>query len=311
MLAWPIFIEIFLQTLLGTVDTIMVSRISDDAVAVVGISNQLFGALTTLFTTFAGGAGILIAQRIGSGRHEDARKIAIMGVTASSVLGFAVSILLFLFSDPIARALHISGGLIPLAHVYLTYVGGGLFLVGMTASLGSAIRNTGNTRGPMYTGVAVNVIHIILNYILIFGMFGLPEMGLGGIAVSNVVSRLLGVVVLLYMFSGAFERTIRLRDFRTFSKKLFGEIVRISWPLGLNSSSWVLSQLAIYSFLALLGAKELAARTYLNTLESFCFTLGYAIAMAGQIQIAHLFGARQMKEAYRGRTARFISGLPL
>ncbi|WP_445322209.1 MATE family efflux transporter [Paenibacillus sp. FSL M7-1046] len=311
MLAWPIFIEIFLQTLLGTVDTIMVSRISDDAVAVVGISNQLFGALTTLFTTFAGGAGILIAQRIGSGRHEDARKIAIMGVTASSVLGFAVSILLFLFSDPIARALHISGGLIPLAHVYLTYVGGGLFLVGMTASLGSAIRNTGNTRGPMYTGVAVNVIHIILNYILIFGMFGLPEMGLGGIAVSNVVSRLLGVVVLLYMFSGAFERTIRLRDFRTFSKKLFGEIVRISWPLGLNSSSWVLSQLAIYSFLALLGAKELAARTYLNTLESFCFTLGYAIAMAGQIQIAHLFGARQMKEAYRGAYRTLYIGLAI
>lgn len=48
VLAWPIFIEVFLQTLLGTVDTLMVSRISDDAVAVVGISNQLFGALTTL-----------------------------------------------------------------------------------------------------------------------------------------------------------------------------------------------------------------------------------------------------------------------
>lgn len=311
MLAWPIFIEIFLQTLLGTVDTIMVSRISDDAVAVVGISNQLFGALITLFTTFAGGAGILVAQRLGSGRNEDARIIAIMGVSVSTLLGVAVSILMFLYSDPIARMLNVSGELLPLTHIYLTYVGGGLFLVGLTASLGSAIRNTGNTRGPMYTGVAVNVIHIVLNYILIFGMFGLPEMGLGGIAISTVISRLLGVAVLLYMFCGAFDRRIRLRDFRIFSRRLFGDILRISWPLGLNSSAWVLSQLAIYSFLALLGAKELAARMYLNTLESFCFTLGYAIAMAGQIQIAHLFGARLLSEVYRGAYRTLYIGLAI
>ncbi|MDQ0193736.1 MATE family efflux transporter [Paenibacillus wynnii] len=309
MLAWPIFIEIFLQTLLGTVDTIMVSRISDDAVAVVGISNQLFGALTTLFTTFAGGAGILIAQRMGSRRIEDARTLAIMGVTASSLLGVIVSIFLFLYSNPIARMLNISEELLPLSHVYIAFVGGGLFMVGMTASLGTAIRNTGNTRGPMYTGVVVNVIHIILNYLLIFGRFGLPELGLAGIAVSNVVSRLLGVVVLFYMFSRAFEQTIRLRDFLLFKWKLFSEILKISWPLGLNSSSWVFSQLAIYSFLAMLGAQKLAARTYLNTMESFCFTLGYAVAMAGQIQIAHLFGAGRIKRAYRAAYRTLFIGL--
>jgi Na+-driven multidrug efflux pump len=113
------------------------------------------------------------------------------------------------------------------------------------------------------------------------------------------------------MFSSAFERRIRLPDFRTFHRKLFGEILRISWPLGLNSSSWVLSQLAVYSFLALLGAQELAARTYLNTLESFCFTLGFAIAMAGQIQIAHLFGAKQTQEAYRGAYRTLYTGLAI
>ena len=311
MLAWPIFIEIFLQTLLGTVDTVMVSRISDDAVAVVGISNQLFGALTTLFTTFAGGAGILIAQRMGSRRMEDARNLAIMGVSASSLLGVVVSVVLFLYSNPIARMINVSEDLIPLSHVYISFVGGGLFLVGMTASLGTAIRNTGNTRGPMYTGVAVNVIHIILNYLFIFGKFGLPELGLGGIAVSNVVSRLLGVVVLFFMFNRAFELPIRLRDFRVFKRRLFTEILKISWPLGLNSFSWVFSQLAIYSFLAMLGAKELAARTYLNTLESFCFTLGFAVAMAGQIQIAHLFGAGRLQQVYKGAYRTFFIGLTI
>ena len=75
-LAWPVFVEVLLQTMLGTVDTVMVSRISDDAVAVVGFANQLFNALNTLFMTIAGGAGILIAQRIGAKRAGDARSIA-------------------------------------------------------------------------------------------------------------------------------------------------------------------------------------------------------------------------------------------
>ena len=309
VLAWPIFIEVFLQTLLGTVDTLMVSRISDDAVAVVGISNQLFGALTTLFTTFAGGAGILIAQRMGSKRFAQARTIAIMGVTVSLILGIVVSIALFLYADPIARILNISPELLSLSNVYISYVGGGLFMVGMIASLGTAIRNTGNTKGPMYTGILVNVIHIVLNYIFIFGMFGLPQLGLGGIAISNIISRLIGVIVLYTLFRRSFEIKIRLRDFRIFNGKLFKEILKIAWPLGINSSCWVFSQLIVYSFLAALGAEALTARTYLNTLESFCFTLGYAIALAGQIQIAHLFGAGRLKEAYRSAYRTLYIGL--
>ncbi|WP_040952561.1 MATE family efflux transporter [Gorillibacterium massiliense] len=311
MLAWPIFLEVFLQTLLGTVDTLMVSRISDDAVAVVGISSQLFGAVTTLFTTFAGGAGILIAQRIGSGRTQDARSLAIIGVSVSTVLGVAVSILLFFFADPMGSMLGISPDLLPLSHVYITYVGGGLFLVAMSVSMGTAIRNTGNTRGVMYTGIAVNVIHIFLNYVFIFGLFGLPRMGLGGIALSNAIARALGVIVLYRLFSGSFAITVKVKDFARFSGSYIREILHIAWPLGLNSFSWVFSQLIIYSFLARLGAEALAARTYMNTLESYCFTLGFAIAMASQIQTAHLYGGGKTKEAYTGAFRTLYIGLAI
>jgi putative MATE family efflux protein len=308
-LAWPIFIEVFLQTLLGTVDTVMVSRISDDAVAVVGLAGQLFGALTTLFMTIAGGAGILIAQKIGAKRGEDARTIAIMGLTVSSVIGFGISILLFTQPRALARMLHLSDDLLPLWDVYVSYFGGGMFLAAMTAALSTAIRNTGNTKAPMYIGIAMNVIHIGMNYVLIFGMFGFPEWGLFGVAVSGNISRLLAVVFLFYVFIHSFERKIRFADLRIFNSKLFKEIIRIGWPLGLNMSGWVFSQLAIYSFLAILGAKELAARTYMNTLESFCFMLGYAFALAIQIQVAHLYGASKTREAYQGTYRALYIGL--
>ncbi|MGO4547625.1 MATE family efflux transporter [Paenibacillus sp. 2TAB23] len=298
MLAWPIFIELFLQFLLGAADTLMVSRISDDAVAVVGFSNQLFQALTTLFITVASGAGILIAQKIGSRNGEDARTIAIMAVTVSAIIGIGLSVLLYLIPGEIAAILQLPEHLIPLAETYISIVGGGMVLIAVMSALSTSIRNTGNTKGPMYTAIGMNVVHVFFNYAFIFGAFGFPKWGLMGVAVSTVLCRLLATIVLFIMFLSSFERTISLRDFSLFNRKLFGDIIRIGWPLGVNMSCWVFTQLLIFTFLAMLGSNELAARTYMNTLESFCFMLGYSIALAVQIQIAHLFGAGRVKEAY-------------
>lgn len=298
MLAWPIFIELFLQFLLGAADTLMVSRISDDAVAVVGFSNQLFQALTTLFITVASGAGILIAQKIGSRNGEDARTIAIMAVNVSAVIGLVLSAVLFMMPGEIASVLQLPNHLLPLAETYISIVGGGMVLIALMSALSTSIRNTGNTKGPMYTAIGMNAVHVFFNYAFIFGAFGFPKWGLMGVAVSTVLCRLLATIVLFIMFLSSFERTIGLRDLNVFHRKLFGDIIRIGWPLGVNMSCWVFTQLLIFTFLAILGSIELAARTYMNTLESFCFMLGYSIALAVQIQIAHLFGAGRVKEAY-------------
>lgn len=300
MLAWPIFIEVLLQTLLGTVDTVMVSRISDDAVAVVGLSGQLFAALTTLFMTISGGAGILIAQKLGAKRGEDARSIAIMGLTVSGIIGLVISLLLYTQAENLAGMLNVSDELLPLWKVYVSYFGGGMVLTALIAALSTAIRNTGNTKTPMYIGIAMNVVHIVLNYVLIFGMFGFPEWGLFGVTVSGNVSRLIAVLLLFYVFVYSFDRKIGFKDLLVFKPKLFKEILHIGWPLGVNMSGWVFSQLAIYTFIAMLGAAELATKTYMNTLESFCFMLGYAVSLAVQIQVAHLFGAGKTREAYIG-----------
>lgn len=311
VLAWPIFIELFLQFLLGSVDTFMVSRISDDAVAVVGFSNQLFNALMTLFATVASGAGIVIAQKMGSRKEEEARTVAIIAFNVTVGIGILLSILLITIPGPIASVLQMPEELLPLAKIYISIVGGGMVLTAMMSVLGTAIRNTGNTKGPMIIAVGMNIIHIVLNYCFIFGAFGFPEWGLTGVAISTVISRLLATIVLFFMFLGTFQRNIKITDFSIFDRKLFKEILNIGWPLGVNSASWVFSQLAIFSFLAVLGSKELTARTYMNTLESFCFLLGFSLAMAVQIQIAHLYGAGNTNKAYKAVYRVLAVGLPL
>ncbi|MFF2483185.1 MATE family efflux transporter [Paenibacillus sp. NPDC058071] len=300
MLAWPIFLELLLQFLLGAADTLMVSRISDDAVAVVGFSNQLFMAITTLFVAVSSGAGILIAQRIGSRNNEEARTIAVISVKASVIIGLPLSILLFAAPEPIAAMLQLPNELLPLARIYISIVGGGMVLTAVMSTLSTAIRNTGNTKGPMYTAIAMNIIHIVLNYGFIFGKLGLPEWGLTGVALSTVISRLLATVVLFVMFHSSFERKIYWSNYRMSDSKLMKEVLKIGWPLAVSMSAWVFTQLLIFSYIAMIGSNELAARTYMNTLESFCFLLGQSIAMALQIQVAHRFGAGQLDAAYKG-----------
>jgi Na+-driven multidrug efflux pump len=140
-------------------------------------------------------------------------------------------------------------------------------------------------------------------------VMGMPKLGLAGVAISTIISRAIGLIMLFAMFRRAFEIRIGLKDFLVFDRRLFKEILKIGWPLGVNSSCWVFSQLIVYSFLAVLGSEALAARTYLNALESYCFTLGYAVALAGQIQIAHLYGGGKTREAYKLAYRTLLIGL--
>ncbi|AJY77688.1 MATE family efflux transporter [Paenibacillus beijingensis] len=308
VLSWPIFIELLLQFLLGTVDTLMVSRVSDDAVAVVGFANQLFAALTTLFTIVASGAGILIAQKLGARKEEDARTISVIAVKATFGIGLLLSIVLMAMPRTIALALQMPESLLPLADTYISIVGGGMLLTALMTTLSTVIRNTGNTKAPMVTAIGMNVVHIVLNYGFIYGAFGLPQWGLTGVALSTLVSRLLATLLLFYMFIYAFERKMWLPDLKLWHRGLFREVMNIGWPLGVNMASWVFSQLVIYVFLNMLGPKELAARTYMNSLESFCFLLGFSLALAGQIKAAYLYGEGRMREVSQTAFRMMLAG---
>lgn len=216
---------------------------------------QLFSAVTILFMTVASGAGVLIAQRLGARKSDDARTIAIMAVNASVWIGAALSVLLYFGSAPVAALLQLPESLQPLAAGYIAIVGGSMVFAAAMAALGTAIRSTGDTRSPMYIAIGMNVFHVILNYAFIYGAFGFPQWGLTGVALSTLASRLLAAAVLLLLFVRAFDRRIGWQDMRRFDKPLFGEIVRIGWPMGVNMSSWVFSQLVIFSFVAMLGAQ--------------------------------------------------------
>ncbi|MBO9596681.1 MAG: MATE family efflux transporter [Cohnella sp.] len=297
-LSWPIMIEMFLQFAIGTADTLMVSRISNDAVAVVGFANQFFNAVMVVFMLVTSGAGILIAQRLGAGQHRDARMLGTMAIMITSALGVIVSVSIFFSAGTLAQALNVPAEILPLADDYMTIVGAGMILTALNVALSTCVRNTGDTKSPMYIAFGMNILHVILNACFIFGALGFPKWGLTGVALSTVIVRLLGALVLLRLFRHAFGSKIAWREFLQVKTRLLKDVLRLGWPMSLNGASWTLSQLAIFSIIGIMGTQELAARTYMNTMESFAFTVGWSLSIAAQIQVAYYFGAGKFKEAY-------------
>lgn len=297
-LAWPIMTEMFLQFAIGTTDTLMVSRISDDAVAVVGFSNQFFNAVLVIFMLVASGSGILIAQNLGAGKQKDARTLATMAIVVTGGIGIVVSTGIYFGAEWFAAVLQVPIEIRPLAGDYMSIVGGGMILTALNVALSTCIRNTGDTRSPMYIAIGMNILHVILNAAFIFGLFGFPKLGLIGVALSTVICRFLAICVLLRLFRHAYGTKIAWSEFFHIDIRLLKNIFRIGWPMSLSGGSFNVTQLIVMSYVGMMGAQELAARTYMNTMESFAFTVGWSIALAVQIQISYLFGSGRYKEAY-------------
>lgn len=174
-LSWPIGIELLLQFLMGAVDTVMVSRIGDDAVSAVGVSNQVIQSALTVFALINAGISVVVARKWGGGLREDARKTAVLGIQANLLMGIVGSLLFFLGTSTVLRYMNTPEDVVGYASPYLTFVGSMTVIVLLHFVINAVVRSTGNTQGPMYITIGMNVLHLLLNYVLIFGSWGSPR----------------------------------------------------------------------------------------------------------------------------------------
>lgn len=298
-LTWPIFLEVFLFMLMGIADTIMISAISDNAVAGVGAANQYLHIAILIMEVIGNGASIVVAQYIGSRRYLEAAKISALAVTLNLLAGLIISAGFLLFADNLLQALNLQGEILAYAQSYLLIVGGALFLQAMINSLSAIIRVHGFTKEAMFVSLGMNIIHIIGNYLLIFGHLGFPEMGVQGVAISSVVSRFLALLVFFWLLYRILEVEVKLKYYFSLSKEFIGKILRIGIPSAFEQVTYQTCQLVFLYYATYLGAESLAARQYASNISMFIFLFAIAIGMGTAIIVGRLVGANQKDEAYQ------------
>lgn len=297
-LAAPIFIETLLIMMLGAVDTLMLSRHSDNSVAAVGVVNQIIMLTFLVFEVINLGTSVLCSQYLGARMQEKVVQVVGVSLLVNMLIGGLISLLLYLLNTTILGWMGLGPELMTDGADYMRIVGSFAFFQAISLTLSAALRSANKAIYPMLVTVVVNVINIIGNYSLIFGKFGFPELGVEGAAISTAVSRGVAMVLLFIILFRKYIPRFPLAYFRPFPWGELKNLMRIGLPSAGEQLSYSSSQVVLTFFINMLGVEALATRTYCVNIIMFVYLFSIAMAQGGAICIGHLIGENKPHAAF-------------
>ena len=299
-LAWPIFIETALFMLLGFIDVFVLSKYNDLAASAVNTANQAVSIVTIVFTVISGASAVIISQCLGAKNKKGASRVAALSLTFNMAFGLIISAVLFFFNTPILKFIGADGTILDYSSQYLAIVGGTLFFQAVLSATSVIIRNHGMTQVSMYVTVGMNIVNTVLDVIFVLGLFGMPRLGVLGVAIATSFSRLIGTIVLLIVLFKKIEKPSIFKLLKPFPWGDVKNIVKIGVPSALETFLYNLSQLVITSIvLKCMTETDLITKTYVQNITMFFYIYAVSIGQASQILIGHLVGAKKFDEAYR------------
>ena len=298
VLTVPVFIEIALVMMLGAVDTVMLSRYSDNSVAAVGLDNQLISLVFLVYQFFSMGAAILCAQYFGAGLRQRLVQVVGMALVVNLLVGLSVSAMLFFFAEGLLHLMGLRPELMGDGLIYLRLVGAFSFFQALSLTFSASLRSADKVIFPMIVTGIVNVTNMLGNYALIFGHWGFPRMGVEGAALATVVSRGISMVLLATIHFRVHIRRFPLRYFRPMPWQELRNLLHIGIPAMSENISYSLSQVVITYFINQISNEALAARTYCVNMIMFVYLFCVSSTQGGEILVGHLVGQRRHQAAY-------------
>lgn len=292
----PLMAEQALAMTIGMADTVMVASCSEAAVSGVSLIDSVNAVFLWLFPALATGGGVVLAQYIGRGEEDNARRS--VGQLALLLVGFSlmISILFMLFRDKLLLLLfgQIEPQVMGYARTYFTvsiisYPFLALYNVGA-----SVFRAVGNSKLSMTVSTAANVLNLIGNAVLIYG-FGLEVLGAG---LATLASRVLGAVIMVcrLLRPDCAVGVHTLGDLR-FQKEMFGRILHIGIPSGLESAAFNIGKLLVASLVSTLPTVAITSNAVMNTLQSIILIPTSAIHLAAVPIVGQCLGAGKTEDA--------------
>lgn len=299
-LALPAVGEMILYMMIGVFDTMMVGQYGGNiAVSSVGLSSEIMYTFTGIFISVGISVGVtsLVARNVGAKRFDKAEEYATLGVVIGSILALFIALSAFFFSERILVFAGASGEVVTYGALYMRITSLGIFF-NMIANIFSAtLRGYGNTKTPLLVSVVVNIINIILDWLLIFGRLGLPELGIKGSAIATAIAQITGFILLLVYVSKKSKLKIRRQYINSFSLSEVKSLLSLSIPSSFQEASFSISRLLSTFFVMHLGTVAFAANQIATTIESISFMPGWGFNVAATSLVGHRIGEENYKKA--------------
>lgn len=311
MLAGPMFLELFLNTMLNNVDTLMLSHYNEYAVGAVGNANIIMFMMNILFNVIATATSVVVAQYLGAKQYDRMNMIYTLAFVVNLVIGIVLSGAFCAANPLIMKFLKVSPEMRPYSMIYIYIVGGGGFLMAVFNVMLQILRCNGYTKIGMWVTFAINLINICGNYLFLYGPLASLKMGVAGVAISTVVARTLAVAALIVFFYVTKTGRFSLKYLNPFPGKLLTKMVKIGLPTAGENLTYNLYQTTLLSFVNGMGNDAVNARAYCNSLISFAMIFSNAAAMSTQIITGHLVGAGKSDEAYKRVFKTLRTSMPI
>lgn len=195
----PALVELVLSQLFTMVDTIMLGRsdMSAIAIAAVGLTNNPMNLVRSVLVALNVGTTAGVAWAIGGKEEKSANQISRNALMMASMVGVVLSVFVYTCAGSIVTFMGAQEDTFAYARQYLQIIALGLFPVSITFSITASLRGVGQTRLPMTYNLLANLLNVVGNYVLIYGKFGFPKLGVAGAAISTVLSQYLGCAMAL------------------------------------------------------------------------------------------------------------------
>ncbi|TVZ59106.1 MATE family multidrug resistance protein [Flavobacteriaceae bacterium MAR_2010_105] len=299
-LAAPVMLGMLGHTFVSFVDNIMVGQLGTAELAAVSLGNSFMFIAMSIGIGFSTAITPLIAEADAEQKFEKGKSSFKHGLFLCSVLGVSLFLMVIL-AKPLMYLMKQPVEVVKLAIPYLDLVALSLIPLVIFQAFKQFSDGLSMTRYPMYATVVANIINIILNYLLIFGKFGFPEMGIVGAALGTLISRFLMVWYMWYLLktkekSKAYVTNIKLFTLeRPMLKKLI--------DLGAPSSMQMFFEVAIFTsaiwLSGLLGKNPQAANQIALNLSSMTFMVAMGLSVAAMIRVGNQKGLRDYLELRR------------
>lgn len=296
-LAWPASLEGALISIIGSVDTVMVKAVGENAIASVSLTAQPRMILLIIAQALCVGTTALIARRKGANDQRAANAVLSQSMIIITLMGILITAIGYFFAEPIMMLAGANEDTLELSVAYLQVIALGLIPNCWNLCLCAALRAVGNTRVTMITNITANLINVLLNYCLIGGNLGFPALGVRGAAIATSLGTFFASMI---SFSNVLRKSGYLRlslKNMNFDKRTLSGLAKVGSSSVAESAFLRIGFFINTRMVADLGTAAVTAYTIVQQVTSLSFTLGDGIATAGATLIGQSLGENDKEKA--------------
>lgn len=304
-IALPAIGESYLQSLLGVVDSYFIAKLGLLAINAVGVTNIYSMTYVGVFTALSATLSVFLSRAFGAKDVERSKSVIFHGLFISILVGLLFSVVSVLFAESLLDLVGAKEELKDKAIIYFKVVLGLTPFVALFTAQSATFRAIGDTKTPLRIGIEMNVVHVILDYVLIYGIGSFNGLGLTGAAIAMILARIYGFIRLFIKSQRIPSIALKIVDFKL-TGRLASSMAKFAVPATLERLSMRLGQVVYFGLIVRMGTESYAAHNIAGTLTTFAYTVGGGFAIAASTLIGQAIGEKNMVDVKEYRKWSYI-----